>query len=396
MKKFKLQKAFVLTSLLSIVFSPIAQVDAVVFQGANMDNNIYVSKVEAQSTTNEILNLIPSTVEFEPMTYDEAVNIINDPVNYFVYTDVVLFEKIYDIIEPIMSQLNISQADYYIEVPDINTCKFHLLENGDYDKVIGEKEIKINYNGAYNTSDEQYVRNKIDSIDFSGLMSEYDMTVEDSEEYYEQKEKEFTSAIEERVNDNSIKVLCTYGSAGGGGYGDIGIMCSHVNFFKNNILYKVIYVDSFTVASITVPDTVEDTDKAYIDYALPIVREYYKGNLTVSKMEKVTDEYILDDEFTTLKNNGDFYKVTFNELDYYGDACWARIMIKKNKIQEEIIEGDLDGNNIVNANDAAIALDLYKYGNVTPEQLKVADMDNNGIINANDAALILDIYKYGN
>ncbi len=57
--------------------------------------------------------------------------------------------------------------------------------------------------------------------------------------------------------------------------------------------------------------------------------------------------------------------------------------------------GDLDGNNIVNANDAAIALDLYKYGNVTDEQLKIGDLDRNGIINANDAALILDIYKYG-
>ncbi len=59
------------------------------------------------------------------------------------------------------------------------------------------------------------------------------------------------------------------------------------------------------------------------------------------------------------------------------------------------IKGDLDGNKTVNANDAAIALDLYKYGNVTEEQLKIGDMDNNGTINANDAALILDIYKYG-
>lgn len=60
------------------------------------------------------------------------------------------------------------------------------------------------------------------------------------------------------------------------------------------------------------------------------------------------------------------------------------------------LKGDLDKNNIVNANDAAIALDLYKYGNVSAEELEIGDMDNNGIINANDAALILDIYKYGN
>ena len=59
-------------------------------------------------------------------------------------------------------------------------------------------------------------------------------------------------------------------------------------------------------------------------------------------------------------------------------------------------KGDLDGNGIVNANDAAIALDLYKYGNITNDDLIAGDMDSNGIINANDAALILDIYKYGN
>jgi len=42
-----------------------------------------------------------------------------------------------------------------------------------------------------------------------------------------------------------------------------------------------------------------------------------------------------------------------------------------------------------------IALDLYKYGNVSDKELLIGDMDNNGIINANDAALILDVYKYG-
>ncbi len=72
---------------------------------------------------------------------------------------------------------------------------------------------------------------------------------------------------------------------------------------------------------------------------------------------------------------------------------------KKVEVEVNVIKyqkGDLDKNNIVNANDAAIALDLYKYGNVSEEELQIGDMDNNGIINANDAALILDIYKYGN
>ena len=51
---------------------------------------------------------------------------------------------------------------------------------------------------------------------------------------------------------------------------------------------------------------------------------------------------------------------------------------------------------MINANDSAIALDLYKYNNASDEDIIIGDMDNNGVINANDAALILDIYKYGN
>ena len=61
----------------------------------------------------------------------------------------------------------------------------------------------------------------------------------------------------------------------------------------------------------------------------------------------------------------------------------------------EFQKGDLDKNGAVNANDAAIALDLYKYGNVTDKDMQIGDMNDDGVINANDAALILDVYKYG-
>ena len=60
-----------------------------------------------------------------------------------------------------------------------------------------------------------------------------------------------------------------------------------------------------------------------------------------------------------------------------------------------IILGDLDRNGAVNANDAAVALDLYKYGNAKDEDMQIGDMNEDGVINANDAALILDVYKYG-
>lgn len=62
----------------------------------------------------------------------------------------------------------------------------------------------------------------------------------------------------------------------------------------------------------------------------------------------------------------------------------------------DFLKGDLDKNGIVDANDAAVALDLYKYNSATKDDLEIGDMDENGLIDANDASLILDVYKYGN
>jgi len=95
----------------------------------------------------------------------------------------------------------------------------------------------------------------------------------------------------------------------------------------------------------------------------------------VDSVEEYTKQYEVDEKVAEL------------------EEALKNLKLDPDKVQ--IRKGDLDKNGIVNANDAAIALDLYKYGNVSDEELLIGDMDNNGIINANDAALILDIYKYG-
>ena len=79
-------------------------------------------------------------------------------------------------------------------------------------------------------------------------------------------------------------------------------------------------------------------------------------------------------------------------MDIIGDVDVST----KVTVGDGILKGDLEGNGIVDANDASIALDLYKYNNATEDDIKVADMDGNDIIDANDASLILDVYKYGN
>ena len=59
-------------------------------------------------------------------------------------------------------------------------------------------------------------------------------------------------------------------------------------------------------------------------------------------------------------------------------------------------KGDLDYNGVVDANDASVALELYKAQNATSADIGVGDMDNNDLIDANDASLILELYKTNN
>ena len=56
-------------------------------------------------------------------------------------------------------------------------------------------------------------------------------------------------------------------------------------------------------------------------------------------------------------------------------------------------KGDLDRNGVVDANDASVALELYKAQNATAEDVTIGDMDENDLIDANDASLILEYYK---
>lgn len=75
------------------------------------------------------------------------------------------------------------------------------------------------------------------------------------------------------------------------------------------------------------------------------------------------------------------------DSEYMGQA-WVGAYVKGvNKI------GDLDGNGVVDANDASLVLERYKNESATKREIQIADIDRNGLLDANDASLILEIYK---
>ena len=55
--------------------------------------------------------------------------------------------------------------------------------------------------------------------------------------------------------------------------------------------------------------------------------------------------------------------------------------------------GDVDRNSIIDANDAAYVLELYKAANYSQDDLTLGDLDFNNILDSNDASLILELYK---
>lgn len=107
-----------------------------------------------------------------------------------------------------------------------------------------------------------------------------------------------------------------------------------------------------------------------------IMQDDYEYALELLNGQSDSQLFVL--ELSDLNGDGEFTEDDANEI--------LKIAIKK---------GDLDKNGVINSDDAAIALDIYRYGNETVEQRRVGDMDKNNIINSDDAALILDVYRYG-
>ena len=85
------------------------------------------------------------------------------------------------------------------------------------------------------------------------------------------EKNEFQKSIENIINDKNVKVIINYGAFGSTA-GDIVQANSFVALYKNNVLYKTMGISSLAFETIIIPDNVQDTDEAYINYALPKIK----------------------------------------------------------------------------------------------------------------------------
>ena len=146
------------------------------------------------------------------------------------------------------------------------------------------------------------------------------------------------------------------------------------------------------------------------------VEDKYKDGQTNATVTNVRFEGLLEQDSLVL---GRDYSVLaffenadagFNKKVYVSVALSSTNLAKRYTLQNtdlissgniidttiSVLKGDLDKNGVVDANDASIALELYKSQNATAEDILIGDMDENNLIDANDASLILEVYKTNN
>lgn len=121
-------------------------------------------------------------------------------------------------------------------------------------------------------------------------------------------------------------------------------------------------------------------------------------DLTGIKAQIEIEEIIVENNtllFNTNIDNNQEEQPVVETVEIISDAGTVVIEeeIIENTTTSNIIIGDVDNNGVLDANDASLILDAFKYNTQDTLDLKVADMDNNGIIDANDASLILELYK---
>lgn len=242
-----------------------------------------------------------------------------------------------------------------------------LIQNDGNSKV-KEKKIAVLYSNSseYNEDDKSYVESLWKNINLPigvwhtstpGVSDNYGYEYEirhyfdlenNEEKSIEDYVKESIEVLKEKINNPNISI--TYNMRMGGGPIFGGSMLSEVYIFYKDLLYSTKNIITVSSSQIIVPSNVEDTDTAFINYALPKVKAYIKSKG-------------LDSESVSLeKESGYYYKVKTNDANSTG-----KIVIRKN--DGIFVETDEHLNNSIYVNNLIEGLSI-----------KVKSKENNSMI----------------
>lgn len=179
----------------------------------------------------------------------------------------------------------------------INKARVYL---GAYSKIIS---IEWENKTKYSETDKSYIENSLKNIGFTKSKNDnYDY--EKKVTVYHEIGKSIddlsvgTFDLSKQLKDTSITIIEESGSGDGFdglyGYSDIDF-----KIFKDGVFYARVNVTQLNLAQLIVPNNIEDTETAYINYALPKLREYLKDSLefqtvTLEKLSGYWYNVVLD------------------------------------------------------------------------------------------------------
>ncbi len=310
-----------------------------IFNTNTVNATTYGYVASGTPTTNS-LDCISDTLTFDMKTTKLETleeHIYNQVVNTLKEDGIIIGEQETDFTLSIELAVPFTEE----ENPYIEKVVIGIYDNKNH-KFIAEKNVTINWDNKnnYNETDKEYVKNLVDKLSITGKedLDEFDFKYSMFKELGKTSEglsvEEFAlKMLKDKTNDANLEFIKL--PMGEGGDIKLGFTNGYAipfSIFKNGVWYGWINQPSFYCTQITVPASIEDSNEAYIKYALPKIKEHLKeGELS----------NILDIETTTLTNdNGYYYTVSVEgvEGDYEGTYT-DRIVIKK-------AEGTPLGNNI--------------------------------------------------
>lgn len=327
--KLKTEIKFLLAfAIISITMLLLETTKVQAFSGDDLNDTsaIFADIIQGTPTENSLKD-IPSTISLD-MKKTETDQIVK-----------IIYNQVEDNLEKQGLKLkkeNYTCNNYYISIQIVGDSNFNNLKKsvekvhiGIYNtNTIVEKNITINWTNksTYNETDKKYVENQLSKLP-RAINAVYQTGDGVKRVYYmaEQEHELGTEDLNILSTFKNITGLSFISLTGTGGpllpFNESNECIADV--YKDGICYTQINILFTPPTKVTVPNNIEDTDIAYMNYAKPKIQEYinnydfgnYKGNVTLEKI------------------SGYWYRVLSD-----GDNC-GEIIIKK-------AEGAYIGNNI--------------------------------------------------
>ena len=319
MKNTNVKIKLIVLFLVAVAFLLILSNKAFATEGLVTDGNV----------TESSLDSIPSTIalDIQEVEYEKASEVAYNQIASLLKEQGIIVDNGSDSVEADNGIVLYVRA--FCNDTDIVPSNIEiLLEDKSNNSTIATKTITFTYNNSsnYNEADKKYVVDLIKSIDLpanSEDLPEY-LPVTASYKwtcYYELGDNENVPSFESLVSDSSIKIIDTHMAYGDGEpFG--GNHTTVYAFFKNGIYYGNVHLKRFYMAQITVPNNIEDTEEAYINYAKPKIQDYL-NNMSANYKYQIK---------SIKKVSGYFYNVVAEDysegnVNYGGDM--GNIVIKK-------------------------------------------------------------------